>query len=137
MAFRGLFAKLSPWAAITIGGCAVLFVVDAWRELGATSFPLIRGTLPNLVAVPTLTFGFLMFRFPERRPSDPMCAASQDRLFWFLWLGSFLATVAWEFSQLWGALLFDPLDLVATGVGAIATVIAFMSLRRFSFLPSS
>jgi hypothetical protein len=28
--------------------------------------------------------------------------------------------VAWEFLQRWGALFFDPLDLIATGIGAAA-----------------
>lgn len=134
---RDRLAKLSPWAVITIVGCVALSLVDVWRDLGPTAVPIIRGTLPNLVAVPTLAFGFLMFRFPERQPYTTDQAAAQNRWFWGLWVGAFAVTVAWEFAQRTGRLVFDPLDLVATAVGAAGAAVLFAILRRVSFLPAA
>ena len=94
MTLRNEFAKLSPWAVITIAGCAALTLVSVWRDHGSTAVPLVRGTLPNLVAVPTLAFGFLMIRFPERQPFDAALARVQDQWFWGLWIGTSMATVA-------------------------------------------
>jgi hypothetical protein len=134
--FRSRLARLSPWAVITLAGCAALAVVDVWRDHGPALVPLVRGTLPNLVAVPTLAFGFLMVRFPEREPFDAEQAARQDRWFWGLWAGAIAATVAWEFAQRSGPLVFDPLDLAATAIGAAGAAALYVSLRRASFLPA-
>ncbi len=68
---------VTPWTLIAIVGCAVLTLVGFWRDGGPTAWPLVRGTLPNLVAVPTLAFGFLMLRFPER--ISPEAEAVQTR----------------------------------------------------------
>jgi hypothetical protein len=130
MKLRDRLAKLSPWTVITIAGCTALALVDAWRDLGPTAVPLVRGTLPNLVAVPTLAFGFLMVRFPKRQPYDPERAAAQGRWFWGLWADAIAVTVAWEFAQQMGGLVFDPFDLCATAV-------LFVALRRVSFLSAA
>lgn len=128
--------RLSPWAVVTLIGCASLTAVDLWRDQGPTSFHILRGTLPNLVAVPTLTFGFLMVRFPDRCPFEASLAASQARWFWGLWASALVVTVAWEFAQRAGPLVFDPLDLYATVAGAGVAVALFFVLRRISFLPA-
>lgn len=125
---------VSPWTVLAVAGCAVLVLVDYWREQAPGTFPLIQGTLPNLIAVPTLTFGFLMLRFPERRPHIPADAVRQKTYFWVLWVMTTLATVIWEFTQLAGNLVFDPLDLAATLIGAAATIPVFRILIRYSFL---
>ncbi|MEO1575584.1 MAG: hypothetical protein AAFU65_11570, partial [Pseudomonadota bacterium] len=57
----------SPWTWITIAGCATLTLVDAWRDAGPTQWPVLRGSLPNFVAVPTLTFATLAARYPDER----------------------------------------------------------------------
>jgi hypothetical protein len=130
---RGI-GRLSPWTVIALLGCATLALVDFWRDQSPGAWPLVQGTTPNLVAVPTLVFGFLMLRFPERQLYTPENAARQSRLFWRLLAVATAVTVAWEFSQLTGKLVFDPLDLVATALGAIATVALFLGLSRVSFL---
>ena len=67
-----------------------------------------------------------MLRFPQR-------AASQDRWFLAAWVGALLVTLAWEFMQLRGALVFDPLDLAATGVGAALAWPVYRACRRLAF----
>jgi hypothetical protein len=84
---------LSPWAVITLAGCAAIALMDVWRDAGPTAWPLVRGTLPNLVAVPTLAFGFLMVRFPERTPYRADRAAEQNRWFWRCWSGAVVAAI--------------------------------------------
>jgi hypothetical protein len=137
MTLRDWLARLSPWAVITIAGCATLALVDVWRDLGPTAVPLIRGTLPNLVAVLTLAFGALMVRFPERQSYSRERAAVQNRWFWSLWAGAIGVTVTWEFAQRSGRLVFDPLDLAATAVGAAAAAALYVFLRRLSFRPTA
>ena len=53
--------------------------------------------------------------------------------FWRLWIGSCVVVVAWEYSQLWGSLVFDRIDLYATAVGALATVLLYLVSRRWAF----
>jgi uncharacterized BrkB/YihY/UPF0761 family membrane protein len=113
-----------------------LALVDVWRGQGPTQWTLLRGTLPNLVAVLTLAFGLLMVRFPQRQPRTPALVASQRRWFWGLWTGALLTTVGWEFAQRGGPLVFDPLDLVVTGGGAVGAVALFLVLQRVSFRPA-
>jgi len=128
------FKRLSPWTLVALSGCAALFLVDYWRDHDAALLPLVQGTLPNLVAVPTLTCGFLMIRYPVPQRYTPSVAASQDRSFWILRITTTLATVAWELVQLTGKLVFDVLDLVATAIGATMTIALFHALRRLSFV---
>lgn len=108
-------------------------LTDYWRDQGTTALPIVRGTLPNLVAVPTLAFGFLMFRYPQRSKYTSSAAASQDRHFRILLVTMTLGVILWEVLQLTGKLVFDPLDLIATVVGAVGTAFAYRTLRSFSF----
>ena len=134
MRLRDRFTRLSPWTLVALAGCATLALVDYWRDQAPGAWSVVQGTTPNLVAVPTLTFGFLMLWFPEKRTFSPETAAKQRRWFWWIWALSTLVTVAWEFAQLTGKLVFDPLDLVATAIGAIATLVLFRGLSRVSFI---
>lgn len=124
--------EMTPWLILTILGCALLSGIDYWRGLGPTSVPLIRGTLPNLIAVPTLTFGFLMILFPKRISNDPNQLSKQGRWFWSLWIFTLLITIGWEFLQLTGALVFDKNDIIATVIGAVLAISAFYLLRPLS-----
>lgn len=137
MSLRDRTTRTSPWTLLALAGCAVLVLADYWREQAPGTFPLIRGTLPNLVAVPTLTFGFLMLRFPERQPFTPADAMRQKRHFRVLCVIATLATVIREFMQLTGKLVFDPLDLAATFIGAVEGDLAFRFLDRYSFRPEA
>ncbi|MEE4160864.1 MAG: hypothetical protein V2I25_00050 [Woeseiaceae bacterium] len=127
-------SRLSPWTVLAVCGCAALVVVDYWRGQGPTALPLVRGVLPNLVAVPTLAFGFLMLRFPERQRFDAPVAAQQDRYFWGFWMAATVGTIAWEFAQLTGNLVFDPLDIAATLAGAAVAAGLFRMLRNVAFI---
>ena len=127
---------LSPWPVITIVGCILLSLIDVWREEAVTSVPLVRGTLPNFLAVPILTFGFLMIRFPSRVPFDSSVLKVQAKWFWTLWIATICITLAWEFLQLTGALVFDVNDLFATFAGAIVAAGLYGSLKYRSFLPA-
>src|SRR6056297_153574 len=134
MKLREFWTRLSPWTLFALAGCATLVLIDYWRDQVPGAWPLVQGTTPNLVAVPTLVFGFLMLWFPEKPPFSPEAAAKQHRLFWWLWALATLVTVAWEFAQRTGKLVFDPLDLVATAIGAIATVVLFRVFSPVSFV---
>ena len=134
MKFQATFKSLSPWTIITITGCALLSTIDVWREQPYTAVPLIRGTLPNLLAVPILTFGFLMLKFPKRLPYEPSLMTSQRKWFWLLFVSAFFVTVVWELLQLTGSLVFDVNDLYATGMGSIVTILLYFSLRKVAFL---
>lgn len=137
MSFKDRITRTSPWTVITLAGCAGLVLVGYWREQASAALPFVHGTLPNLVAVPTLTFGFLMLIRPERQPHTHAAANAQRRQFWSLWVFASVATVAWEFMQLRGRLVFDPLDLVATGLGAVAAIALFRRLRQYEFTTKS
>lgn len=134
MKIRAYLSRQSPWTLIAIAGCAALVLVDYWRGLGPTGFPLVRGVLPNFVAVPTLAFGFLMLRFPERKPFDADIAAAQTRYFRIFWISAIAITIAWEFAQLTGKLVFDPLDIAATLAGAAVAAVLFRALRNGAFI---
>jgi hypothetical protein len=127
----------SPWVWVTLTALAVLSGVDAWRDRGPSAVPLVQGTLPNLVAVPALTFGFLMMLIPVRRPPTPEMQRFQRRGFWVLWSLCCLGVVVWEFMQKTGNLVFDPLDLVATAVGAGGALLLFRLLEPRSWAPGA
>ena len=133
---KNYLLKISPWTVLTLVGCIGLTVVDFWRDEGFTSWPIVRGSLPNFVAVPTLTFGLLMLRFPQRTDFTLGKLASQDRIFKSLVVFVTVGVIAWEFLQLTGNLVFDPLDLWATGGGSVVTVFLYTVLSSYSFLPS-
>lgn len=133
MTLQDQLDRLSPWTVITLIGCLALAMIDAWRDMGATSFPLLRGTLPNAVAVPTLTFGLLMTRSPVRVSFDSIRMQKQNRWFWSCWAGALAVTVGWEFMQRTGRLVFDWNDLIATVVGAALAVVLFLRFRRCAF----
>ena len=134
MELKGITKTPSPWALIAILGCALLATIDIWRDQAYTAVPLIRGTLPNFLAVPTLTFGFLMLKFPERLPYKPSLMTSQRKWFWILFVSSFFVTVLWELFQLAGSLVFDVNDLYASGIGSIFTILLYFMLRKVSFV---
>jgi hypothetical protein len=108
-------------------------MVDYWRGLGTTTVPVLRGSLPNLIAVPTLTFGFLMMIYPERQPYTPSIAAAQTAWFWRLWITILVVVLAWEYLQLWGNLVFDRVDVYASLAGAALTVPVFEALKQQAF----
>lgn len=126
-------SNLSPWTLLTLAGCSILVLVDYWREQMPAFLPLAHGALPNLVAVPVLAFGFLMLRFPERRRYTPAESERERQLFWSLFAVATVVTVVWEFAQRSGNLVFDPLDLVATAIGAVVAMLLFRALRHFSY----
>ena len=136
MELKDKLSSVSPWVVITIIGCALLSLVGIWRDQPATSVPLIRGTLPNFLAVPILTFDFLMIRFPQTVSYQPVIGSSQTKWFWSLWFCTLIITILWEFLQLTGNLVFDVNDLYATGFGAAVTLILFILLKNSSFKPS-
>ncbi|GAB5519823.1 MAG: hypothetical protein RhofKO_20740 [Rhodothermales bacterium] len=125
--------RATPWGYITVVGLATLSLVDLWRNHGPHVALLARGVLPNLVAVPTLAFGFLMMRYPEQQAFMEASWRAQTREFWRLWTLMLVVVIAWEFIQRVGALVFDPLDLVVTVVGAVIALPLFFSLRKRTF----
>lgn len=122
---------ITPWSVITIVGCLLLTLIDLWRDGGPSTYPLIQGTLPNLLAVPILTFGFLMLRFSERIPQKDFPLLK--KWFYGLLASATVVTAAWEFTQLWGALVFDPNDLYATGLGVVLSWLLFRIAAPLSF----
>ena len=130
-------SNVSPWTLVTLAGCATLVLVDQWRQQMPALLSYAHGTLPNLVAVPTLTFGFLMLRFPERRRYTDVEATQQRRLFRGFWAAAIVVTVVWELAQLHGNLVFDPLDLAATAIGAALAIVLFRNLRHLSYRPAA
>lgn len=127
---------MTPWIWVTLGSLAILSGVDVWREDGPSSLQLLQGTLPNLVAVPALTFGFLMMRVPTRPVRTSATERLQRRWFRGLWAVNVAGVVAWEFLQRTGRLVFDPLDLVATALGAGAALVLFRILEPRSYAPA-
>lgn len=128
--------RLTPWTLWALLGLAVLALIDYWRGTGPTDWPIVRGSLPNALAVPTLTFGFLMMRFPECSVLSAESKAMQATWFWSLWISVCAVVVAWEVLQLWGNLVFDWTDLVATVVGALIAVLLYLASRRWAFRPA-
>jgi hypothetical protein len=133
MALLDRIARTTPWTVLTVAGLALLAMVDYWRGLGTTTMPILRGSLPNLMAVPTLTFGFLMMIYPERQPYAPSIAAAQAAWFWRLWITMLVVVLAWEYLQLWGNLVFDWVDVYASLAGAALTVPVFEALKQRAF----
>jgi hypothetical protein len=106
---------MTAWHAILALGLATLALVDYGREQNVSWVLVYLGQLPNAVAVPVLV-SVAMIVLNER--TIGMEASRR----WFRWavIVAVALIVAWEFLQRWGALFFDPLDLIATGIGAAA-----------------
>lgn len=130
-------SRITPWTVFALMGLAALGLVDQWRGMGSTDWPIVRGSLPNMLAVPTLTFGFLMMRFPERTAYSAVAQALQAVWFWRLWISTCIIVIAWEYLQLWGNLVYDPTDVYATAMGALVAVGLYLSTRRWAFQPAS
>lgn len=132
--FKALLTQLSPWACITVLGCICLTLIDLWRDQGHTDFIFLRGVLPNLIAVPTMVFGFMLFRFPNRGPYSEERSEAQNTLFRQLLITLTLGIIFWEFLQLSGNLVFDYFDLLATLIGCLVTLVLYLALRNRSFI---
>ena len=115
MKAKSRIRKLSPWTWLTLTGCSLSVVVDYWREQMPATLPLAHGTLPNLSSY------------------TPVHSRNRCRSFWAYWAAATVVTVLWEFAQLAGNLVFDPLDILATSVGASITVMPFRTLRQLSY----
>lgn len=113
-------AETPARAWMTIAALALLACVDRLREAGVAGDSVVLGSLPNLLAVPALTFGFLTVFYP--RPEN---AAVLRRPFGIAFPAVLVIVVGWEVLQLAGNLVFDPNDLVATGFGAVLTLALF------------
>ena len=118
-------AETPAWAWLTLVGLAALAVIDRLRDAGLASGSLVLGTLPNLLAVPILTFGFLTVFYPHPRYA-PMIA----RPFAIAFAAVVAIVIGWEVLQLAGNLVFDPMDLVATGLGALLTLALYPVAAR-------
>lgn len=110
-------SETPPWTWLLLGGLAVLTTVDFVRRFGLAGDSIVLGSLPNLVAVPVLTFGFLMMRYPSRAQAGRVANALTGTT---VVIG--LVVLVWEVLQLSGNLVFDPNDIVATGLGAALTL---------------
>lgn len=131
MSLRDKLCGTSLWTWISLTGLATLTIVDFWRDLGPTDWPILRGSLPNFVAVPTLVFGFLSLRYRESLVDDSARTQRERRDFWLLWTSMLTVVIVWEFLQRSGGnLIFDPLDLYATIAGALVAVMLFLGLRK-------
>jgi hypothetical protein len=115
-----VIAETPPWAWVTLAGLAVLAGVDALRRAGMAGDSVLLGSLPNLVAAPVLTFGFLTVFYPTREHAPAL------RRPFAVALPVVVAVIlVWELLQLRGNLVFDPIDLGATLLGAGLTVALF------------
>ena len=109
---------------------AALSAIDLLRDR-MPELPL--GVAPNFVAVFALAFFWLSLKLPTRAHR-----MEQARRHFLLGLaGSVLGLCMWELAQIESAnLVFDPADLLATGVGALAAFSLFEVLERRQTLRS-
>lgn len=116
-----------------LGGLAVTELIHAsrdwWRPEGAAS--LLQGSGPNAAAVFAIAFTVMAGRYPYRQtiPPDPASRAVMDRWFWSVLALAGLGLVLWEVAQLRGRLVFDPVDLWATGAGVLLAAGAYLFFR--------
>ena len=125
----------NPWSLLVVINLAVLSGIQYWREsTGFEDFSVLKGSGPNLVAVPILCFGIFMFIYHDKR--EPETIRNQQKLnrvfLWSLAL-SVIISVVWEFLQLSGNLVFDRRDLGFVGLGAVLSVFYFYFLRPWHF----
>ena len=126
--------RSAPWTWLTIAGLAGLALVDRWRGLAEPCCALLRGVLPNVLAVPVIAFALLAFQFGERMPDSAERRHAQRRRFGITLGIAVIGIAAWEFVQRGGGnLVFDPLDLVATAVGGVLALALFALLEPFAF----
>ena len=116
----------NPWAVALLIFLILLSAVQYWREAtDPNTFSILKGSLPNLLAVPVLWSGIMMFRFSTVEEDEPIADTKANLRRWF-WNSLFLSatiTVSWEFMQLTGNLVFDPFDLLFTGFGVLVVFV--------------
>ena len=119
-------------AAVVLGAMGIVLAVRIVRpHAGNLSAPLrfLIGTLPNAAAAIGLPFLAVSVRRPDRERSAPRAVT----------LGGFAAAAAlvfavlsvWELVQfgVW-RIRFDPFDVAATGVGALAAIVVHWVVCR-------
>lgn len=114
----------SVWPMLV--GLGVLAAVDRARAAGLASDSVLVGSLPNLVAVPVLTFGFLPVFDSRSRPRPEF----PDQRFLWIVAAVTLLVVAWEFLQPNGNLTFDRIDLLFTGFGSLTALMIHWLIGR-------
>ncbi|MEL7535798.1 MAG: hypothetical protein AAFZ58_10990 [Pseudomonadota bacterium] len=128
--------RTTPWTFVTIAALIGLTAVDQWRELADPCCPVLRGSLPNSLAVPALAFAALGFRFARREQREASRQRAQRRLFRWALAFTVVALLVWEWVQRVhraGRLVYDPLDLLATLAGAALCIFLFWWLEPVSF----